>query len=239
MKQRILIVDDEESICEILQFNLEASGYQTVVAHSAEEALELDLSVFDLILLDVMMGQMSGFKMARILKENPQTATVPIIFCSAKGSEESKVSGLDIGADDYISKPFSVKEVIARVKSVLRRYSYSQGLAATTPSVPSESESSSEILSFEQLVVDMTKYKCSIGSEEVSLTKKEFGLLILFLKNRGRVLTREEIIRCIWSDETMVFDRTIDVNITRLRKKIGEYGKYIVTRQGYGYGFDI
>lgn len=237
MKQRILIVDDEESICEILQFNLEASGYQTVVVHSAEEALELDLSVFDLILLDVMMGKMSGFKMAKILKENPQTASVPIIFCSAMCSEDSKISGLDIGADDYIPKPFSVREVIARVKSVLRRYSYSQSQIINSTPVAAEGES--EIYTFEQLMVDVTKYKCTIASEEISLTKKEMELLILFLKNKGRVLSREDIISKLWSDDTMVFDRTIDVNITRLRKKIGEYGKHIVTRQGFGYGFDI
>lgn len=237
MKQRILIVDDEESICEILQFNLEASGYQTVVVHSAEEALELDLSVFDLILLDVMMGKMSGFRMAKILKENPKTASVPIIFCSAMGSEDSKISGLDIGADDYIPKPFSVREVIARVKSVLRRYSYSQSQIISSSPISAEGES--EIYTFEQLVVDVTKYKCTIASEEISLTKKEMELLILFLKNKGRVLSREDIISKLWSDDTMVFDRTIDVNITRLRKKIGEYGKHIVTRQGFGYGFDI
>ena len=153
------------------------------------------------------------------------------------GSEDSKISGLDIGADDYIPKPFSVREVIARVKSVLRRYSYSQSQIINSTPVAAEGES--EIYTFEQLVVDVAKYKCTIASEEISLTKKEMELLILFLKNKGRVLSREDIISKLWSDDTMVFDRTIDVNITRLRKKIGEYGKHIVTRQGFGYGFDI
>lgn len=153
------------------------------------------------------------------------------------GSEDSKISGLDIGADDYIPKPFSVREVIARVKSVLRRYSYSQSQIMNSTPVAAEGES--EIYTFEQLVVDVAKYKCTIASEEISLTKKEMELLILFLKNKGRVLSREDIISKLWSDDTMVFDRTIDVNITRLRKKIGEYGKHIVTRQGFGYGFDI
>lgn len=232
MKQRILIVDDEESICEILQFNLEASGYETVVAHSAEEAMGYDISLFDLVLLDVMMGQMSGFKMARLLKNDPQTSNVPIIFCSAMGQEESKITGLEIGADDYISKPFSVREVIARVKTVLRRCSSGPKPSDLEPDL-------SHLITFEQLSVDSSKYKCFIGGEEVSLTKKEFEMLQLFLKNRGKVFSREEIIRHVWSGDADVFDRTIDVNVTRLRKKIGDYGKYIVTRQGYGYGFDI
>lgn len=232
MKHKILIVDDEEAICEILEYNLQTSGYETVVVHSAEEAMELELHSFDLILLDVMMGQMSGFKMARLLKNDPQTSNVPIIFCSAMGQEESKITGLEIGADDYISKPFSVREVTARVKTVLRRCS--------SGPKPSDPESDlSHLITFEQLSVDSSKYKCFIGGEEVSLTKKEFEMLLLFLKHRGKVFSREEIIRHVWSGDSDVFDRTIDVNVTRLRKKIGGYGKYIVTRQGYGYGFDI
>ena len=226
------MVGDEGAICEILEYSLQTSGYETVVVHSAEEAMELELHSFDLILLDVMMGQMSGFKMARLLKNNPQTSNVPIIFCSAMGQEESKITGLEIGADDYISKPFSVREVTARVKTVLRRCS--------SGPKPSDPESDlSHLITFEQLSVDSSKYKCFIGGEEVSLTKKEFEMLLLFLKHRGKVFSREEIIRHVWSGDADVFDRTIDVNVTRLRKKIGDYGKYIVTRQGYGYGFDI
>ncbi len=233
---RILIVDDEESICEILQFNLEIEGFEVDVAYSAEAALQMDLQGYSLILLDVMMGGMSGFRMAQALKKNPATADIPIIFCTAKDTEDDKVAGLTLGADDYISKPFSVREVIARVKSVLRRTSAggehsSAGISASCPE--------KGCLVYEGLKLDLVKHACYVDGEEVCLTKKELEIMILLLRNVGRVLSREEILRQVWSDEVVVLDRTIDVNITRLRKKIGGYGKQIVTRQGYGYGFDI
>lgn len=235
--QKILIVDDEESICEILQFNLEIEGFEADVAYSAEQALKMDLRSYSLILLDVMMGGMSGFKMAQMLKKDPETASIPIIFCTAKDTEDNKIAGLTLGADDYISKPFSVREVVARVKSVLRR-------CAPRPSVqaqhqPEHHETESDSIVYNGLRLDLLKHKCYIDGEEVQLTKKEMEIMILFLRNSDRVLSREEILHNVWSDEVVVLDRTIDVNITRLRKKIGEYGKYIVTRQGYGYGFDV
>lgn len=235
MNERILIVDDEESICEILRFNLEVEGYDVESASSAEEAMGLDITSYSLILLDVMMGGKSGFKMASELKRNPQTSQIPIIFCSAMDSEESKVAGLTIGADDYIAKPFSVREVVARVKSVLRRCAVS---AAPKASVTTESDPVRELL-FNGLKLDLMRHKCYVDGEEVSLTKTELEILTLLLKNRGRVFSRDEILRNIWSDQVIVLDRTIDVNITRLRKKIGEYGRFIVTSQGYGYGFDL
>ncbi len=220
---KILIVDDEENICEILQFNLEVEGFAADVAYSAEEALKKDIKSYSLILLDVMMGGMSGFKMAQILKKDPALQHIPIIFCTAKDTEDHKVEGLTLGADDYISKPFSVREVVARVKTVLRR---------SSNAVPN-------VLRYQDICIDLEKHTCSISGELVSLTKKEMEIMTLFLRNISRVLSREEILRCAWSDDVMVLDRTIDVNITRLRKKIGKYGKLIVTRQGYGYGFDI
>lgn len=221
--KRILVVDDEESLCEILKFNLEIEGYEVTTAQSAEEALELDLSRFDLILLDVMMGAISGFRLARMLKQEPKTAQIPIIFCTARDSEDDTVAGLNLGADDYISKPFSMREVMARVKSVLRR--------------TSAPESEEKRLEFEGMVLDLKRKSCTLEQEEVILTKKEFEILELLLSHPGRIFSREEILRHAWTDEVVVLDRTVDVNITRLRKKIGRYGEQIVTRQGYGYGF--
>ena len=223
---RILVVDDEEDLCEILKFNLENEGYEVDTANSAEEALKMDISSYHLILLDVMMGEISGFKMANMLKKDKETAKVPIIFITAKDTENDTVTGFNLGADDYISKPFSLREVIARVKAVLRR----------TGSTPGKEVQ--EQLQYKGLLIDTTKKKASINGMEISLTKKEFEILLLLLQNKGRVFSREDILAKIWQEEVYVLDRTIDVNITRLRKKIGEYGKYIVTRLGYGYCFE-
>ena len=223
---RILVVDDEEDLCEILKFNLENEGYEVDTANSAEEALKMNISSYHLLLLDVMMGEISGFKMANLLKKDKKTAQVPIIFITAKDTENDTVTGFNLGADDYISKPFSLREVIARVKAVLRR------------TATSDTERAPEQLCYQSLVIDITKKKVSIDGEEVPLTKKEFEILFLLLQNKGRVFSREDILSRIWSDEVYVLDRTIDVNITRLRKKIGTYGKRIVTRLGYGYCFE-
>ena len=223
---RILVVDDEEDLCEILKFNLENEGYEVDTAHSAEEALKLDISSYNLLLLDVMMGEISGFKMANILKKDKKTATVPIIFITAKDTENDTVTGFNLGADDYISKPFSLREVIARVKAVIRRTD------------KEDNERKVEQISYQSLTLDISKKKVSIDDEEVTLTKKEFEILLLLLQNMGRVFSREDILARVWSDEVYVLDRTIDVNITRLRKKIGSYGKRIVTRLGYGYCFE-
>ena len=222
---RILVVDDEEDLCEILKFNLENEGYEVDTANSAEEALKMNISSYHLLLLDVMMGEISGFKMANLLKKDKKTAQVPIIFITAKDTENDTVTGFNLGADDYISKPFSLREVIARVKAVLRR------------TATSDTEKAPEQLCYQSLVIDITKKKVSIDGEE-PLTKKEFEILFLLLQNKGRVFSREDILSRIWSDEVYVLDRTIDVNITRLRKKIGTYGKRIVTRLGYGYCFE-
>lgn len=237
---RILVVDDEPSLCEILQFNLEIEGYEVDVAYSAEEALTRDIKKYSLILLDVMMGQMSGFKMAQILKKSPETASIPIIFCTAKDTEDDTVAGLTLGADDYISKPFSIREVVARVKSVLRRSTKGDNPASGNENREQSHEASAKaILSYEGLAVDLDKKICTVESQEVSLTKKELEILIFFLTNKGKIFSREEILNKVWTDEVIVLDRTIDVNLTRLRKKLGIYGKNIITRQGYGYGFNI
>lgn len=223
-KHKILVVDDEESLCEILQFNLEIEGYEADVAYSAEQALGMHPERYSLILLDVMMGEMSGFRMARLLKADPATAKVPVIFCTAKDTEDDTVAGLNLGADDYIAKPFSVREVLARVRSVLRR----------TAETPAEQET----IAFEGLEMDPRRKICTLDGKELALTKKEFEILALLLTHRGVIFSREEMLRRIWSDEVIVLDRTVDVNITRLRRKIGPYGEHIVTRLGYGYGFE-
>lgn len=223
-KHKILVVDDEESLCEILQFNLEVEGYEVDTAYSAEQALGMHPERYSLILLDVMMGEMSGFRMARLLKADPATAKVPVIFCTAKDTEDDTVAGLNLGADDYIAKPFSVREVLARVRSVLRR----------TAEPPAEQET----IAFEGLEMDLRRKVCTLDGKELALTKKEFEILALLLTHRGVIFSREEMLRRIWSDEVIVLDRTVDVNITRLRRKVGPYGEHIVTRLGYGYGFE-
>src|ERR1035437_2541066 len=224
---RILVVDDEEDLCEILQYNLETEGYTVDVAYSAEEALKKDISSYNLLLLDVMMGEISGFKMGRILNENPKTANIPIIYLTAKDSETDKLTGFNIGADDYISKPFSIREVLARVKAVIRRFESNK--ADTLPPLQ---------LSYEKLEMSLENKKVILDGVEIPFTKKEFEILKLMLENKNRVFSRDEMLNRVWSDEVIVLDRTIDVNITRLRKKIGPYGKNIVTRLGYGYCFE-
>ena len=222
----ILVVDDEEDLCEILKFNLETEGYEVDTAYSAEEALTLNLTDYDLLLLDVMMGEISGFKLASMLKKNEKTAHIPIIFLTAKDTENDMLTGFILGADDYISKPFSIKQVQARVKAVLRR------------SMEEKKPVNENILTYNTLKLDTQRIKASINGEEVALTKKEFEILKLLLENINHVFSREEILSRVWKDEVYVLDRTIDVNITRLRKKIGEYGKNIVTRLGFGYCFE-
>lgn len=225
--KRILVVDDEQDLCEILKFNLETEGYEVETANSAEEALEMDIASFDLLLLDVMMGGMSGFQLAKQLKGNPMTANVPIIFLTARDTENDTVTGFNIGADDYISKPFSIREVMVRVRAVLRRTAEQTGDA-----------DESKIINYQGLQLNLDKKTVSIDGEAIPFTKTEFELLRLFLEERGRVFSRQELIDRVWPKDVMVLDRTVDVNITRMRKKIGKFAKCIVTRLGFGYYFD-
>ncbi len=227
---RILVVDDEPDIREILRFNLEAEGYKTEGAESAERAAEMiaahDEGYYDLILLDVMMNGMSGFAFAHELHSQPATETLPIIFISARDTENDLVTGLNIGADDYIAKPFSLREVMARVKALLRRTAGAKG--------PNETET----LRHESLVVDTERKAATVAGRPVSLTKTEYDILCLLLDEQRRVLSRQQIIDRVWPKDVIVLDRTVDVNITRLRKKLGIYGKNIKTRQGFGYCFE-
>ena len=203
-------------------------GYDVDVAFTAEQALTYDLKKYSLILLDIMMGEISGIKMAKILKENVATAEIPIIFCTARDTEDDMIMGLNIGADDYIMKPYTIRNVIARVKSVLRRTLTHKNIIITDKP---------DILKVDGLQLDLGFKRCTIEGREIKLAKKEFELLAYLISNRGKICSREQILNSVWSDEVVVLDRTIDVNITRLRSKIGEYGSYIITRSGFGYGF--
>ena len=223
--ERILVVDDEETLCEVLKLNLENEGFDVDTASSAEEALKLDLRRYSIILLDIMMGEMSGIRFAKIIKSDVETADIPIIFCTARDTEDDMVLGLNLGADDYIMKPYTVRNIIARVKTVLRRTS------------GHKSVEKSNTLVVDTLKLDLDLKTCTVDGKEIKLTKKEFELLAFLIAHRGKICSREQLLANVWSDEVIVLDRTIDVNITRIRQKIGEYGSYIVTRAGFGYGF--
>ncbi|MDD6132700.1 MAG: response regulator transcription factor [Bacteroidales bacterium] len=222
-KQRILVVDDENDICEVIKLNLELNGYAVDTASTAEEALKKDLSQFSLLLLDVMMGEMSGYELTKKIREDNKFASLPIILCTAKDQESDVETGFLSGADDYIKKPFSMKELILRVQSLLRRCQNSQ--------------QQKSILSYQGLIIDRNMKSCEVDGVNVPLTKKEFDILELFLSSPEIIFSREEILDKVWEEDVLVIDRTIDVNINRLRKKLGEYGKNIITKSGYGYGF--
>ena len=225
-KNHILVVDDEQDLCEILKFNLEMEGYEVDTANSAEEVLEIGAEKYDLLLLDVMMGAMSGFALSKKLKDEPMTANIPIIFLTARDTENDTVTGFNLGADDYISKPFSIREVLVRVRAVLRRTS-------DTGYAPHNN-----IISYQGLELNLDKKTVAIDGEDIPFTKTEFEILHLLLDERGRVFSRQELIDRVWPRDVLVLDRTVDVNITRLRKKIGRFSKCIVTRLGFGYYFD-
>jgi DNA-binding response OmpR family regulator len=225
MNERILLVDDDASIAEILEFNLKNEGYEVETSFSAEEALKKSLKSFDLLLLDVMMGGMSGYKMAEKIRQ--EGIAIPIIFLTAKDTENDMLTGFSVGGDDYISKPFSIKEVIARVKAVLKRVEKSN--------IANVKE---DKLVYGNLVLDFNMKELSINNEKIQLTKTEFELLTLFAKHPERMFSRESIILKIWSDTPYITERTVDVHITRLRKKLGVYASAISNKTGYGYYFN-
>jgi two-component system, OmpR family, alkaline phosphatase synthesis response regulator PhoP len=223
---RILIVDDEEDICEILKFNLESEGFKVDTVNSAEEALALKVDRYQLFLLDVMMKGMSGYKLADEIRKRKKISA-PIIFITAKNSENDKLTGFSVGADDFITKPFSVKEIIARVKAVSRR---SEGRSGD--------EGPEDAIKIAGIELDLEKKRLTIDGRREDLTPIEFQLLYMLLKNPGRIFDRDQILDFIWRDVT-VTERTVDVHVTRLRKKLGDYGKFLVTRKGYGYCFEM
>lgn len=220
---RVLVVEDDTTLCEMLQLNLELEGYDVDVAYSAEEAMRLNLKSYSLIILDVMMKEMSGFQMAKELKKNDVTAGIPIIFCTARDSEDDMVTGLNIGADDYIFKPYTIRNVLTRVKAVLRR---------------TQKKTDKEVINIDGIEIDTRFKRCRVDGKEVKLVKKEFEILQMLAENRGVLFSRQDILDRVWKDEVVILDRTVDVNITRIRQKIAPYGDRIITRQGYGYGFE-
>lgn len=224
-RNKILVVDDEEDLCEILQFNLESEGFAVDIAHSAEEALKMIREDHELILLDIMMEGMSGFKMAEKVRKELRL-NIPIIFLTAKDTENDMLTGFSIGADDYISKPFSIKEVSARVKAVLKRAGSKQ-----IPEKPKQ-------ITIGELLIDLSTKNVLLEGRLILLTKKEFEILSMMAKSPGRIFSRDEILGKAWDDDGYVLERTVDVHITRLRKKLGEFGKHIVNRSGYGYCFE-
>ncbi len=224
MERKILIVDDEADIREILQFNLENAGFVVECASSAEEALEVLSPEHALILLDVMMGGMSGFAMADVLR-NEKHNQIPIIFLTAKSSENDLLTGFSAGGDDYIPKPFSIQEVIARVKAVLRR------IAPVEEQLPG-------MLERGRLKIDIESKMVYVDGEKVVFSKKEFEVLSLLALNPGKIYSREDLIAELWKDAPYVLDRTVDVHIARIRSKLGKYKSYLTNRSGYGYIFN-
>lgn len=216
-KARILIVDDEESLRSGLQTYLELEGYEVDTAACAEDAMKLDLTVYDLALLDIMMGEMSGTELAAHIKANKAMANLPIIFLTAKDSVNDMVGGLNLGADDYITKPYSIRNLLARIEAVLRRMK------------PANSTG---------LICDRNSLSCIVDGKRITLPRKEFELLALLTENPGRIFSRDELLSRIWPGQTIVTDRSIDVHITRIRGKIAPYSKHLVTRSGYGYGWE-
>ncbi len=249
-KQRILIVDDEEDICMILSYSLQKAGYETLVAHSAEEALALLLpdspiasSPISLILLDIMMDGMSGLEMAEKLRlspnsliasspNSPQGASIPIIFLTALSDEDTVLQGFKLGADDYISKPFRIAEVLARVVAVLRR------TAEQGTKNQEQRPISNDCIVFEGIVVNKADMSLTVDGENVKTTRKEIELLCYLLTHRGQILSRDHLLNNVWDSNGYVLERTVDVHITHLRRKLGQYGKRIITKSGYGYLFE-
>ena len=220
---RVLVVEDDTTLCEMLQLNLELEGYDVDVSYSADEAMRLNLKSYSLIILDVMMKEMSGFQMAKELKKNQTTAGIPIIFCTARDSEDDMVTGLNIGADDYIFKPYTIRNVLTRVKAVLWR---------------TQKKADKDVINIDGIEIDTRFKRCRVDGKEVKLVKKEFEILQMLAENRGVLFSRQDILDRVWKDEVVILDRTVDVNITRIRQKIAPYGDRIITRQGYGYGFE-
>lgn len=252
MQTRILVIDDEEPICEILRYNLTKEGYDVDCALSAEEALRMDLTPYQLFIVDIMMDKLSGFDFARRVKNNPLLENKPIIFCSALDGEDETVMGLNIGADGYITKPFKVPVVIAHVRAVLRRAqqgAQNRHVVATPtaavgmqPVQVAPAQAGNDTLHhepdivFRTLRVNQDEKTCYISGQPVKLTKNEFDMLVFFLTHKNKIYSRSDILKNVWGDQ-VITPRAIDTNLTRLRKKLDIYGNNLVTRTGFGYGF--
>ncbi len=224
MQKHILVVDDERDIVDMLKYNLEKEGYKTLTARDGKKAVEQAVHLPDLILLDVMMPELDGWEVCKQLKRDPRTSHIPIIFLTAKGTEFDEVLGLELGAEDYIVKPIAVRTLLARVRSVLRRKEH-----------PVDVHASGEIIRIDKLEINVPNYTVALGSKDLSFTKREFETLVYLAKNRGRVITRETLLNVVWGEDVRVVDRTVDVHISKIREKLGNYGEYIETVKGVGY----
>ena len=223
-KAKILVVDDERDIIELVSYNLEKEGFKVISATDGEKALELVSSDKpEVIILDLMLPGIDGLDVCRELKKNDQTSSIPVIMLTAKGEESDIVIGLELGADDYITKPFSPRVLVARVKAVLRR-------------IESKKEED-KIVRIDQLCIDLLRHQVTLKDKTLALTSTEFNLLTLFVQNRGKVFTRDQILDRAWKDESFVVDRTVDVHVRRLRKKLGQASRFIETVRGVGYRF--
>lgn len=224
MKQKILIADDERDIVDFIKYNLDKEGYSVLTAKNGTEALQQSKKNPDLILLDIMMPEMDGFEVVRALKKNPATAQIPVIFLTAKSSDVDEVVGLELGADDYITKPVSIPKLIARIKLTLRK-----------KTVASNEDNDAKILRHGIIEINRSQYKVFINKKEVFFPKKEFEVLSYLVKNAGKVVTRETLLAQIWGSDVYVIDRTVDVHIRKIREKLGAYADYIDTIKGVGY----
>ena len=227
MKETILIVDDEKDIAKMLDYNLKKEGYKTLVAHDGEDALDMaNAKLPDLVLLDLMLPGVDGLEVCKELKSERKTASIPVIMLTAKSQESDKIVGLELGADDYITKPFSPRELIARIKAVLRR--------------GKDKEKLPEVMKIGGLGLDFSKIEVTVKDKPVELTSKEFELLITLVKAKGRVLSRDYLLDNIWGfDHAMeIQTRTVDVHIRTLRKKLKSESKHIITVKNYGYRFE-
>ena len=225
MASTILIVDDERDILELLKYNLEKEGYRVLTAHNGKEALRVVRQLPDLVVLDVMMPELDGWEVCKAIRKDPATAKTPIVFLTARDSEVDEVVGLELGADDYITKPVKVRTFLARVKRALK------GRAGA------ESEEGPELLKMGDLEIQINNYVVRIGSREIHLPKKEFEVLLFLARHPERVVSREALLNGIWGHDVYVVDRTIDVHVRKIREKLGRHAHHIETVKGVGYRF--
>jgi len=227
MPQKILVVDDEKDIVEMLKYNLQKEGYDVLTAQSGKRALEQAQKHPDLIVLDVMMPEMDGWEVCKQLKRHEKAFSIPILFLTAKGSEIDEVVGLELGADDYVVKPISIRKLLARIRTILRRRN----------PTGNASENAVEIIRIEQMEIDVDNYTVKLADSTVVLPRKEFETLVYLARHRGRVVTREALLKAVWGENVVVVDRTVDVHIRKVREKLGKYQEYIETVKGVGYRF--
>lgn len=225
MQKTVLVVDDEQDIIDLVKYNLEKENYKVLTARDGKGALEQARHLPDLVLLDVMMPEMDGWEVCKQLKRDTRTAAIPVLFLTAKGTEFDEVLGLELGADDYIVKPIAVRSLLARVKAVLRRRESALQVPENLP----------DMIRIEKLEINVPNYTATAGTRELALTRKEFETLVYLARNRGRVLTREMLLRVVWGEDVRVVDRTVDVHISKIREKLGACGDYIETVKGVGY----